>query len=33
MIAELDKDGSGMIEFDEFFSMMTTRPTTNETFE
>jgi len=26
MIAELDKDGSGQIEFDEFFYMMTTRP-------
>jgi calcium-binding protein CML len=30
MIAELDKDGSGMIEFDEFFYMMTTRPSANE---
>ena len=30
MIAELDKDGSGQIEFDEFFYMMTTRPSTNE---
>ncbi len=30
MIAELDKDGSGLIEFDEFFKMMTTRPSTNE---
>ena len=30
MIAELDKDGSGMIEFDEFFYMMTTRPSDNE---
>ncbi len=29
MIAELDKDGSGLIEFDEFFKMMTTRPSTN----
>jgi Ca2+-binding EF-hand superfamily protein len=29
MIAELDKDGSGLIEFDEFFNMMTTRPSTN----
>ena len=33
MIAELDKDGSGLIEFDEFFKMMTTRPSTNESFE
>ncbi len=33
MIAELDKDGSGLIEFDEFFKMMTTRPTSNETRE
>lgn len=31
MIAELDKDGSGQIEFDEFFYMMTTRPSDNET--
>jgi len=30
MIAELDKDGSGLIEFDEFFSIMTTRPSANE---
>ena len=30
MIAELDKDGSGQIEFPEFFYMMTTRPTDNE---
>lgn len=30
MIAELDKDGSGMIEFGEFFYMMTTRPSDNE---
>ena len=30
MIAELDKDGSGLIEFDEFFNMMTTRPSANE---
>ena len=30
MIAELDKDGSGQIEFDEFFYMMTTRPSDNE---
>ena len=33
MIAELDKDGSGLIEFDEFFNMMTTRPSTNESRE
>ncbi len=33
MIAELDKDGSGLIEFDEFFSIMTTRPSSNETRE
>lgn len=31
MIAELDKDGSGQIEFPEFFYMMTTRPSDNET--
>jgi len=30
MIAELDKDGSGLIEFDEFFSIITTRPSANE---
>ena len=30
MIAELDKDGSGQIEFEEFFYMMTTRPSDNE---
>lgn len=30
MIAELDKDGSGQIEFHEFFEMMTTRPSDNE---
>ena len=33
MIAELDKDGSGMIEFDEFFKMMITRPSANESFD
>ena len=33
MIAELDKDGSGQIEFDEFFYMMTTRPSTNESID
>jgi len=33
MIAELDKDGSGLIEFDEFFKMMTSRPSTNESRE
>ena len=30
MIAELDSDGSGQIEFPEFFYMMTTRPSDNE---
>ncbi len=30
MIAEIDKDGSGQLEFDEFFGMMTTRPSENE---
>jgi centrin-1 len=30
MIAEIDKDGSGQLEFDEFFTMMTTRPSENE---
>lgn len=30
MIAEIDKDGSGQLEFDEFFNMMTTRPSQNE---
>jgi centrin-1 len=29
MIAEIDKDGSGQLEFDEFFEMMTTRPSEN----
>ena len=29
MIAEIDKDGSGQIEFDEFFTMMVTRPSDN----
>ena len=33
MIAEIDKDGSGQLEFDEFFTMMTTRPSENETRE
>jgi centrin-1 len=33
MIAELDKDGSGQIEFHEFFEMMTTRPSDNESRE
>ena len=33
MIAELDQDGSGQIEFDEFFYMMTTRPSENESRE
>jgi Ca2+-binding EF-hand superfamily protein len=31
MIAELDQDGSGQIEFPEFFYMMTTKPADNET--
>ena len=30
MIAELDSGGSGQIEFPEFFYMMTTRPSDNE---
>ncbi len=30
MISEIDKDGSGQIDFDEFFTMMTTRPSDNE---
>lgn len=30
MIAEIDKDGSGQIDFPEFFTMMTTRPSDNE---
>ena len=29
MIEEIDKDGSGQLEFDEFFEMMTTRPSEN----
>ena len=29
MISEIDKDGSGQLEFDEFYSMMTTRPSEN----
>ena len=33
MIAEIDKDGSGQLEFDEFFTMMTTRPSENENRE
>ena len=33
MIAEIDKDGSGQIDFPEFFSMMVTRPSDNETRE
>ena len=33
MIAEIDKDGSGQLEFDEFFTMMTTRPSENESRE
>ncbi len=31
MISEIDKDGSGQIDFNEFLLMMTTRPTENET--
>ena len=30
MIAEIDKDGSGSIDFSEFFQMMTVRPSENE---
>ena len=30
MIAEIDKDGSGQLEFDEWYTMMTTRPSENE---
>lgn len=33
MISEIDKDGSGQLEFDEFFEMMTTRPSENESRE
>ena len=33
MIAELDKDGSGQIYFDEIFYMMTTRPSDKESRE
>jgi Ca2+-binding EF-hand superfamily protein len=33
MIAEIDKDGSGQIEFHEFLEMMTTRPSENESRE
>lgn len=33
MIAEIDKDGSGQLEFDEFFTMMTTRSSENESRE
>lgn len=33
MIAEIDKDGSGQIDFNEFFQMMTTRPSDNESRE
>ena len=33
MIAEIDKDGSGQLEFDEFYTMMTTRPSENESRE
>lgn len=30
MIAELDSDGSGQIEFDEFYQMMTHKPNEQE---
>jgi Ca2+-binding EF-hand superfamily protein len=33
MIAEIDKDGSGQIDFAEFFQMMTIRPADNESRE
>jgi Ca2+-binding EF-hand superfamily protein len=33
MIAEIDKDGSGQIDFAEFFQMMTIRPSENESRE
>lgn len=33
MIAELDKDGSGQIEFDEFYEMMTHKPNEQESRE
>ncbi len=33
MIADLDKDGSGQIDFDEFLAMMTTKPSENESRE
>lgn len=33
MIADLDKDGSGQIDFEEFLTMMTVRPTENESRE
>lgn len=33
MIAEIDKDGSGSIDFAEFFQMMTVRPSENESRE
>lgn len=33
MIAELDSDGSGQIEFDEFYEMMTHRPNEQESRE
>jgi centrin-1 len=29
MISDLDKDGSGTIDFDEFFELMTVKPTEN----
>ena len=33
MVADLDKDGSGQIDFDEFLAMMTTSPSQNESRE
>ncbi len=33
MIAELDSDGSGQIEFDEFYEMMTHKPNEQESRE
>ena len=33
MIADLDKDGSGQIDFEEFLAMMTIKPTDNESRE
>jgi Ca2+-binding EF-hand superfamily protein len=33
MIADLDKDGSGQIDFEEFLAMMTAKPSENESRE